>query len=219
MIALRRDRLPAAGLALGVLVAIKPNFGLALLILALAGHRRVAGWGAAAAAGLSLLPLAIYGPDVYDLWLAAVRADLHWVYWADASIIGFSTRMGDRPFGILAAALLAVACVAAARRPGATVMDAAYLGLAASILCSPLGVVPLPPGARAGAARSALGGDRVGDRDRAGGAASCRDGPSPRGGQPAVAQGLLRRGGAGAYRIAAGAAAGQPPHRARPAAL
>lgn len=61
-----------AGLALGVMIAIKPNFAFWLALLALAGYTVTVLTALVVALLLSLLPLFIYGPGLYQQWLTAL---------------------------------------------------------------------------------------------------------------------------------------------------
>ena len=68
-LALGQGRNRTAGLAIGALTALKPNFALWPLLLLAGGEAPVALVAFATAAALSLVPLAIWGPAIYWEWL------------------------------------------------------------------------------------------------------------------------------------------------------
>ncbi|HEX6975437.1 MAG TPA: glycosyltransferase family 87 protein, partial [Vicinamibacterales bacterium] len=72
---LDRGRTVAAGLLIGVVVAMKPNFATWPAILLLAGHRRAALSAVASACALSLLPLLAHGAEIYRQWFALIASD------------------------------------------------------------------------------------------------------------------------------------------------
>lgn len=153
---LGRQRPVLAGVAIGFVVAFKPNFVVWPILLWLSGARRAAAASLAAATGFGLVPLALYGPRVYAEWFAAVRADAINPQVANASLAGLLTRLGAPPTVALAAAgigLLALALWIWRRRPPAATTSA--LGLLGALLCSPLAwvgyglfLLPIARGAR-----------------------------------------------------------------------
>jgi hypothetical protein len=70
-LALAGERDDLAGLALGVLVAWKPNLFLWPVLLFLSGRRRASLISIATAGLLSLWPALVYGPSIYLAWLDA----------------------------------------------------------------------------------------------------------------------------------------------------
>ena len=68
---LRRGRRIPAGLLIGIVIAIKPNFVFWPLLLLVAGYPAVALAAFGVAGLLQLAPLLSYGPVVYSRWLAA----------------------------------------------------------------------------------------------------------------------------------------------------
>jgi hypothetical protein len=129
----------AAGLLIGLVVAVKPNFLAWPALLLLAGHRRPAVVALAAAALLSLAPAALYGPGVYARWVDLVLSDRdRAVFLTNVSLWGLAARAGLAPAGpILGAALLAALAAWAWRaRPGA--LEASALGLLGALLAAPV---------------------------------------------------------------------------------
>ncbi len=134
---LRQRRYGLAGILLGVLVALKPNFAVWPGLLLLAGYWRVAIPALAAAAAISVLPALVYGPRIYFDWLAASRAFTGMLL-PNASLASIATRLGVPWLGTLSAValLLALAMWAWKRRPEVAAVSG--LALVGALLASPL---------------------------------------------------------------------------------
>ena len=133
-------RRPAlAGVLIGFVVAFKPNFVVWPVLLWLAGERRASGVAAAAAALWCLLPVALYGPNIYVQWFAAVRSSAINTQVANGSLGGLATRLGaPATVGVLimGSGLLAMAAWVWRRRTSASTTSA--MAMTGALLCSPL---------------------------------------------------------------------------------
>ena len=135
-----RNRPVAAGLLIGLVVALKPNFLVWPVLLLLAGHRRIALPALASFAVLSAAPVPLFGAGVYSQWLAMWFADdparLEWV--TNMSMIAYASRIGVPWLGKLAALITlgGLAVWAWRRRPGTG--ETGLLALFASLLASPV---------------------------------------------------------------------------------
>ena len=69
-----RGYLVLAGIALGGIIALRPNFLFWLALLAVSGDRVVVRSALISGLALSILPIAMYGPSVYAQWLSALTA-------------------------------------------------------------------------------------------------------------------------------------------------
>ena len=69
-----RGYLVLAGIALGGIIALRPNFLFWLALLAVSGDRVVVRSALISGLALSILPIAVYGPSVYAQWLSALAA-------------------------------------------------------------------------------------------------------------------------------------------------
>ena len=136
--ALRRAKITTAIVALGILVAFKPNFALALPVLLLAGQYRFAIGSAVVASALTLFSFILVGPEIFLQWLAAVRADSHWVFPTTVSLMSYFQRLGAPGVGILAALAPALAAFIWAHRTRPQLERALILGLVVSMVAAPL---------------------------------------------------------------------------------
>lgn len=138
-LSLERGRWRTASLLIGLVIAFKPNFLVWPAVLLLAGHGRTAVGSFAAAALISLLPMPIYGAELYARWIELVLTDSgRAAFLTNVSMIGLTARM-ERPWlgSVLGLLLLAgVAVWAWRRRPPA--VPASELALVAALLASPL---------------------------------------------------------------------------------
>jgi hypothetical protein len=129
-----------AGLLIGIVVAMKPNFLVWPVLLLLSGQHRSALAAFVTAGAISLIPLVIYGPDVYRQWFELVAADGdRALFLTNGSFAGLAARAGLPSFGLVLGFILLLALAAWAwwRRPDVLAVSA--MALLASILASPLG--------------------------------------------------------------------------------
>ncbi len=68
----RRGQPWLAGLLVGLVVAVKPNFIVLPILLFLAGHRKLSGACLTLAALFAVLPVLEYGPAIYVQWVSAL---------------------------------------------------------------------------------------------------------------------------------------------------
>lgn len=136
---MRDGRSVLAGVAIGFLAAAKPNFGVLPLLLLVSAYWRIAGAAIATMGTLMLLPVPLYGLEVYSRWLAAVGGDQHWKLIVTCSLPAYLRRLGagDTVGKIASLFILGWSVgLAAFRRP--TIAQVTILGLAAGVLASPL---------------------------------------------------------------------------------
>jgi Glycosyltransferase family 87 len=62
-----------AGILIGIVVALKPNFALWPGLLLLAGYASAGVWASIVAVGLSVVPVVLYGPGIYPQWFEAIK--------------------------------------------------------------------------------------------------------------------------------------------------
>ncbi len=139
---LRRDRSILAGILIGLMVAIKPNFLVWPVLLLLAGHWS-AGLAAVGTAGLlSIAPLPRYGVEIYSLWIEAVNRLDPLTKMGNNSLNGLMGRLGQPWIASLLSAVLLLTLAAIAWRYRPSTLHISALALVASLLASPITWVP-----------------------------------------------------------------------------
>src|ERR1035437_4640503 len=71
--ALEAGRYRRAGILIGIVVALKPNFAIWPGLLLLAGYATAGVWASIVAVGLSAVPALLYGPQIYAQWFEAIK--------------------------------------------------------------------------------------------------------------------------------------------------
>jgi hypothetical protein len=128
-----------AGILIGLVVAMKPNFAVWPALLLLSGTYRPALASIATVVLVSAIPLAVFGPEIYRQWLDLLASDQQRAFFlTNASLTGLASRAGAAGVGmVLSVVLLAAAALWALRwRPTPT--RASAIGLVVSILASPI---------------------------------------------------------------------------------
>ncbi len=128
-----------AGLLIGVVVAMKPNFLVWPVLLFLSGHRLPALVSIATAGAVSAVPLVVMGPEVYRQWFELIASDRERAFFlTNASLVGLTARMGLPSLGLwLGLALLGGSALWGLRaRP--TALQASALALLLALLASPI---------------------------------------------------------------------------------
>jgi hypothetical protein len=128
-----------AGVLIGLVVAMKPNFLVWPALLFLSGHRLPALTAVATATAISAIPLLVMGPEVYGQWFELISSDRdRGAFLTNASLAGLTARIGAPAAGLLLGfVLLAAAALWAVRwRPSAARAGAVALVLA--LLASPI---------------------------------------------------------------------------------
>lgn len=128
-----------SGMLIAMLCALKPNFLVWPVVMLLAGHRPVAVWALGATAALSILPVLVFGPEIYRQWIELIISEgSRAAFLSNASLSGIAARAGAPMLGLIisAAALAAGGVWAMVRRPSAE--DASAIGLLLAIVASPI---------------------------------------------------------------------------------
>jgi alpha-1,2-mannosyltransferase len=134
---LERRRFFLAGLAIGLLVAIKPNFIVWPVLLFFAGYRKASLVAFVTFCALSLLPVSRWGPSIYLQWLPLSHPG-ETFFPVNASLYSVFLRLGLPALGTLASILLLLASAIWAwrKKPGLPALSG--LALLASLLASPV---------------------------------------------------------------------------------
>jgi hypothetical protein len=128
-----------AGVLIGLVVAMKPNFLVWPALLFLSGYRIPALACIATAAAISAIPLVVMGPEVYRQWFELIASDRdRAAFLTNASLAGLTARIGSPTLGlVLGLGLLAASALWAIRRRP-TVTHASAVGLILGLLASPI---------------------------------------------------------------------------------
>ncbi|HZH28443.1 MAG TPA: glycosyltransferase family 87 protein [Azospirillaceae bacterium] len=138
-LALDRDRPVAAGVLIGIVVAVKPNFLVWPGLLFLAGHRIPALVSVATAAVLSAIPVAIYGPGIYGQWIELLASDRERaVFLTNASLSALALRAGSGTAGLALSVLVLGGMALWSWRARPAAMAASVYGLIGALLASPI---------------------------------------------------------------------------------
>ncbi len=140
---LQRGKYVPAGIVIGLVVAIKPNFVIWPIFLLASGYYIT--FLAAAVSGLiiSAIPIIFYGTNIYSQWLEASSLRLETLIMpGNNSIVGLTARFQNMNIGILlsviaVAALLILSKSKTPNTPGSSERISA-LGILASLLASPI---------------------------------------------------------------------------------
>lgn len=124
-----------AGLPLGVIAAIKPQFALWPLLLVCSRNWRSGTTGLATAVVLSALPLLEDGWRIYFQWFA-VDPPPHTLA-GNSSIVAVASRVGADALGAVVTAVLVVFTIGFAWRAKLTAIQASGLSLAIAVLVGP----------------------------------------------------------------------------------
>lgn len=136
---LDRHRPLAAGILIGVLVAVKPNFAVWPALLLLSGQVVAVAAAAGAVAVLWTIPLVLYGTDVYRQWVELLLSDSgRAAFLTNASLPGLAQRMDLGLAGtvISIVLLLAAAVWTVRQKPGP--LEVSALGIMGGIVASPI---------------------------------------------------------------------------------
>ena len=137
---LKQGRFTRGGLALGILIAIKPNFAFWGLTLAAAKNWKAFLAATLTALGLSVLPVLFYGPQVYLWWLeasAAFTPDLL-IFPGNNSLQGLTARFGYPQLGIMLGIIFAALILILIHKRKFSLTKVNSLGILISLLISPI---------------------------------------------------------------------------------
>ena len=139
---LQEKQFVAAGIAIGLVTAIKPNFIIWPIFLLISGYYVTFLTAAASGLLVSLVPLLFYGKQIYSQWLEA--SELHpetIIMPGNNSILGLTTRFGDIPLGIIVSIMVVLALLILSKMKSTSMEHSEYvsgLGIIASLLASPI---------------------------------------------------------------------------------
>jgi hypothetical protein len=136
---LERGRAVAAGILLGILVAVKPNFAVWPMLLILAGHYRAPIAAGATALVLMLVPIVLHGTLIYRQWMELIVTDTNRsAFLTNVSLPGLAQRMEAGVFGLTLSLALLIGLSISAYRHRPSPLRASALGILGSLLASPI---------------------------------------------------------------------------------
>ncbi len=136
---LEKNRTNWAGVLIGLVVAVKPNFAVWPALLLLSGYVRPAIIGGVTAAVVSAIPALVFGVQVYQQWFSLLASDSgRAAFLTNASLNGLATRTGLHVFGSALAAGLVCASALWAWRQQRDVTDLSAIALLVALLAAPV---------------------------------------------------------------------------------
>lgn len=127
-----------AGLFIGIIIAVKPNFVIWPLLMIFAGGWSVALTSILSAGLLSIIPLLHYGAGIYSQWLNATMNYSGLMMPSNNSIIGLFARLGLTEIGYIISIFLLIFLVFLIRIKKISVWKTSELGVIATLLASPI---------------------------------------------------------------------------------
>ena len=142
-ILLQKKSYVLAGIAIGLVVAFKPNFILWPLFLLAAGYTLTFIISLATSLVVSLIPMLFYGLEIYGQWLDASTLERGTLILpGNSSLVGLGARLNVIPLGIVVSLILVgVLLFRVMRRnpiEGERVDQVSALGIIAALLASPV---------------------------------------------------------------------------------
>jgi hypothetical protein len=128
-----------AGVALGIVIAIKPNFGFWVLLLGVARQYTIFLSAASTALTLSFLPIPIFGIQIYKQWLTALSEypSIGLLIAGNSSLYSLSARFGLPGLGAVATVVLMGISIYLAYRNRDSIREINTIGIIGSLLASP----------------------------------------------------------------------------------
>ena len=140
---LKREKHIAAGIAVGLVIAIKPNFIIWAIFLLVSGYYLTFLAAAVSSLVISLIPILVYGTKIYAQWLEASALQPETIIMpGNNSILGLTTRFSSLSLGLAVSVIVVVALLILTRLKTPTNMEqveyVSALGILASLLASPI---------------------------------------------------------------------------------
>jgi len=138
LLLLEQKRYRAAGIVLGTLAALKPNFAIWIGIMLSAGYWSAASFAILTGAVLSLIPVLLYSPNIYAMWLEAIVKYPKVTYIGNISLQSLGTKLHSPTLGYALTALVFLWLIGRLIRSRPSILQASRIGLTASVLLSPV---------------------------------------------------------------------------------
>jgi hypothetical protein len=140
---LQRGKYFAAGIAIGLVVAIKPNFILWPIFLLFSGYYITFFVSVLSSLIVSLIPVVLYGTRIYIQWLEASTLHPETIIMpGNNSVLGLTARFGSISTGIVISIILVLILLVLSKLKISNSMEkleyVSGLGIIASLLASPI---------------------------------------------------------------------------------
>jgi hypothetical protein len=140
---LRRKKYIAAGIAIGLVVAIKPNFILWPIFLLVSGYYMTFLASALSTLLISLVPVPFYGIQIYKQWLEVSSLHIETLILpGNSSILGLTARFHEITAGIVISVVLVCTLLYLSKQKTPMRVESlehiSAIGIIASILASPI---------------------------------------------------------------------------------
>ena len=140
-LSLQHNRPVAAGILLGIMIALKPNFVFWAFLLLLTGNWMSCIWSGIIAVIISLIPGLTNGFEIYRKWLVTTRLyttpDLL-LFPGNSSLQGLTSRFGSSMAGIVLGVLLCILMAYFVKKHRLSQIQSSSLGIIISLLISPI---------------------------------------------------------------------------------
>jgi hypothetical protein len=142
-ILLRRGRYILAGLSIGLVVAVKPNFILWPLFMLVSGYTITSIASLISCVAITIIPVLVYGTKIYSQWLGASAIHPETLIMpGNNSILGLTTRFQGLTSGIIVSIMVVITLLVLSRLKSPIHMQPieyiSALGIIASLLASPI---------------------------------------------------------------------------------
>jgi alpha-1,2-mannosyltransferase len=140
---LQRGKYTLAGIAIGLVIAIKPNFVLWPIFLLVSGYFVTALISLISSLVVSLIPILIYGTRIYAQWLEASSLRFETLIMpGNNSILGLTGRFHSITLGVILSIIIVIALLVMSKLRLSENLDhpdyVSALGIIASLLASPI---------------------------------------------------------------------------------
>ena len=140
---LDRCKYVAAGIAIGIVIALKPNFIVWALFLVVGGYYAAALIAVITSLVISLVPAFVYGINIYSQWLEASTLSIRTLTMpGNSSLLGLTSRFQSISLGVILSVVFILALLILSKQKSPESMTgseySSALGIMASLLASPI---------------------------------------------------------------------------------
>lgn len=134
---LKKDKTVAAGILIGILISIKPQFAIWALLLFFANQRTAAMYSALTFTIVSLIPLPTFGVKIYTQWLEAIIKYHGILLPGNISLQSFFAHLNISSIGTILSAALLIFILAYVTIKKSNVMQTSAIALTSTLLIAP----------------------------------------------------------------------------------